>query len=83
MFFLIFMALSILLNDFCGNCKTNSDVINALITESIQKLKKNHNFLKITAFSILFNELWTHYKEISGAINTLKTQNLQKLKNNS
>lgn len=46
------MALSILLNDFCGNCKTNSDVINALITESIQKLKKNHNFLKITAFSI-------------------------------
>ena len=68
-------------NDFLGNYKAISVVINAIITQKLKKIEKKYlKFLKkFTAFSIWFNVLWGNCKANRVVINALITQKLPKL----
>ena len=62
-----------ILNELWDNYKDINTVIKALMTQTLQKSKKIHEFLK--SFSISSNDLLGIYKAIRAIINTSVTQN--------
>ena len=68
---------SFLFSDLWVNCKAINAIINALITEKLQKILKkeiDEVFWRLTVFSILFNDHWHNCKAMSDVNSVLLTQ---------